>query len=59
MAISESRMRANHKYDDKAYDKVLVRLPKGSKDKILNAGETLNSLMNKAFIEYCENHGIK
>lgn len=59
MAVSESRMRANHKYDDKAYDKISLRLPKGSKDIILNSGETVNGFLNKAFKEYCENHGIR
>lgn len=59
MALSESKMRANKKYNDKAYDKLTVSLPKGSKDLILSTGETVNGLLNKAFKEYCENHNIK
>ena len=59
MALSEARIRANRKYDDKAYDKFNVRLPKGSRQLIEEAGETYNGLINKAFKEYCENHNLK
>lgn len=52
-------METNHKYDDKAYDKFLVRLPKGSKELIIESGESFNGFLNKAFKEYCENHGYK
>lgn len=56
---SESRLKANRKYDDKAYDKFLLRLPKGSRKLIEESGDTYNGFLNKAFREYCENHGYK
>lgn len=54
---SESKLRANHKYDEKTYDTFKVRLPKGSRKLIEESGDTYNGFLNKAFKEYCENHG--
>lgn len=58
MAVSESKMKANHKWDAENYDTLMVRLPKGSRELIERSNETYNSFMNKAFKEYCESHGI-
>ena len=54
---SESKLRANHKYDEKTYDTFKVRLPKGSRKLIEESGNTYNGFLNKAFKEYCKNHG--
>lgn len=59
MAVSESKMRANHKWDDANYDRFGVRLPKGSKKIIEQSGMSYNKFFNEAFKEYCENHNIK
>lgn len=40
MAVSEAQMRATAKYEKKKYDKVHLRLPKGTKERIRAAGET-------------------
>ena len=43
------------RYDDKAYDKVLVRMPKGRKDEIqtfaAQTGESVNGFINRAIGE--------
>lgn len=49
---SQAKMAANARYDDKAYDKFLVRVPKGQKAVIQaaadSAGESLNRYVSKA-----------
>lgn len=43
------------RYEDKAYDKVLVRMPKGRKDEIqtfaVQTGESVNGFINRAIAE--------
>lgn len=51
MAASEARMRATAKYEKKKYDKILLRLPKGTKERIRAAGETsLNGYIVKLIL---------
>lgn len=42
-----ARTAANNKYNAKAYDKLTVSVPKGTKDKILLSGETINGYINR------------
>ncbi len=46
------------RYEDKAYDKVLVRMPKGRKDKVKAHaeahGESINGFINSAIDEKME-----
>ena len=46
------------RYEDKAYDKVLVRMPKGRKDEIqtfaVQTGESVNGFINRAITETME-----
>ena len=46
------------RYEDKAYDKVLVRMPKGRKDEIqtfaAQTGESVNGFINRAISETLE-----
>lgn len=52
MSASEARLRATAKYEKKKYDKVLLRLPKGTKDRIKEAGETsINGYIVKLILE--------
>ena len=52
MALTTARKKANAKYEAKAYDKTLIRLPKGRLDEIRAhiepAGESLNGFINRA-----------
>ena len=55
MPVSKAQQKAVAKYESKAYDKTLIRLPKGRLDEIRAhiepAGETLNGFINRAIIE--------
>ena len=54
--MATARTRANRKYNEKAYDRVYVTVPKGRKAEIEAAaranGETLNGLINRLLDEY-------
>lgn len=51
MAVSKAQQNAVSKYESVNYDKVLLRLPKGERDKIKahaeSLGMSLNSYINK------------
>lgn len=49
--VSEAQMRATAEYEKKNYDKVLVRFPKGTKDKIVETGNSLNGFIVTAVME--------
>lgn len=49
--VSEAQMRATAEYEKKNYDKVLVRFPKGTKDKIVETGNSLNGFIVSAVME--------
>lgn len=55
MPISTARKKANAKYEAKAYDKTLIRLPKGRLDEIRAhiecSGESLNGFISRAITE--------
>ena len=61
MALTTARKKANAKYEAKAYDKTLVRLPKGRLDEIRAhiepAGESLNGFIGRAILETMERDG--
>lgn len=52
MAISKAQQKAVAKYDAKAYDKTLLRLPKGRldvvRDHAASLGESVNGFINRA-----------
>lgn len=58
MALTTARKKANAKYEAKAYDKTLIRLPKGRLDEIRAhiepAGESLNGFIGRAIMETME-----
>ena len=58
MALTTARKKANAKYEAKAYDKTLIRLPKGRLDEIRAhiepAGESLNGFIGRAISEAME-----
>ena len=51
---SEAHMRATAKYEKDNYDKVLIRFPKGTKDRIKDLGESVNGFTVKAVLEKLE-----
>ena len=52
---TEAQIRATRKYDEKAYDRIGIMVPKGSKEKIKafasKTGESLNGFINRAIDE--------
>lgn len=48
---SDAHMRATAKWEKENYDKVLVRFPKGTKEKINNTGNSLNGFIVAAVNE--------
>ena len=52
MKPSKAQREATYRYDKKVYDRILVRLPKGTKDRISAAaaenGESVNAFINQA-----------
>ena len=51
---SPARMRANKKYEDKAYDKILLRLPKGTKERIQDVSDSVNGYITKLVLSDLE-----
>ena len=55
MALSEARKRANAKYNQKAYDRIEVKVKKGRKEEIRDfaqlQGESINAFINRAIEE--------
>ena len=52
--VSDAQMKATAEYEKKNYDKVLVRFPKGTKDKIADTGNSLNGFIVSAVKEKLE-----
>lgn len=56
-ALNEKRKQRN-KYNNELikekYDRISVTLPKGSKEKIIAAGESVNGLVNRLVLEFLE-----
>ena len=52
---SPARIRANNKYNAKAYDRINIAVPKGMKDTIKTHasehGESINAFLNRAIAE--------
>lgn len=39
---SAARMAANERWESKAYDRIMIRFPKGTRDRIKSTGESIN-----------------
>ena len=48
---TEAHMRATAKYEKENYDKVLIRFPKGPKERIKNTGNSVNGFTVEAVLE--------
>jgi len=52
---SEARLKANAKYDAKAYDRLQIKVKKGQKEALkayaAQRGESLNGFVNRAILE--------
>lgn len=58
MNMPTARTKANRKYNEKAYDRIEITVPKGDKGKIKNiaeeAGSSVNAFINEAIQEKIE-----
>lgn len=58
MATSKAQQKATAKYEAKAYDKTLVRLPKGRLEEVRDhtaaRGESVNGFINRAIVNQIE-----
>lgn len=55
MPVSEAQKRATAKYEKENYDKILVRFPKGTKERIQGAGaESVNGYIIKCVLDALE-----
>ena len=52
--VTEAHMRATAKWEAENYDKVLVRMPKGTKARIQETGESVNGFIVQAILEKLE-----
>ena len=61
VAISEARKRATYKYISKAYDRIVVNLPRGERDRIKSAaseaGESVNAYIKRAISAQMQREG--
>ena len=46
--VSKAAQRATEKWEKKNYDKILVKFPKGTKEKIKETGQTVNGFIVQA-----------
>jgi hypothetical protein len=53
MPVSAARMKANHKYDAKTYDKVTIRVKKADMERLRDilGDSSLNGFINQAILE--------
>lgn len=56
--LSEKKKISNKRYDDKTYDFCGVKLKKGIKPAILEAGYTINGYITRAVLNQMEADGI-
>lgn len=52
--VSKAAQEATERYAKKNYDRVLVKFPKGTKEKIQATGETVNGFIVKAVLKELE-----
>lgn len=58
MAVSKAQQRATEKYSKANYDRILVKFPKGTKERIQASGETVNGFINRAVAEKLEERNL-
>lgn len=60
MATSKSRIEANKTYEKNNYDKILIRFPKGTKDKLKEAAENEGQSVNNFIVNtMCDKMNIE
>ena len=52
--VSAAQARATAKWEAANYDKVLIRFPKGTKDRITATGETVNGIVKRLVLSWLD-----
>ena len=55
---SRAKIDAIRRYEEKNYDRINVRLPKGAKDKIWATGQSVNAYIVDAVTDKMEKNGL-
>lgn len=58
MTVSKAQQKATEKYAKANYDRILVKFPKGTKERIQSSGETVNGFINRAVAEKLEERNL-
>ena len=53
--VTEAHIRATEKWEKENYDKVRVRFPKGTKERIKETGDSVNGFVVKAVLDKLDN----
>lgn len=56
--VSKAAQRATRKYEKENYDSILVKFPKGTKERIKSSGSSVNGYIVKKVIESLEKEGL-
>lgn len=56
--VSDAQKKATAKFEKEAYDKVLVRFPRGTKERIQAAGGSVNGFIVKSVLAQLEQKKI-
>ena len=54
ITVSKAQQKATEKYKKENYDRVLVQLPKGTKERIRATGKSVNGFINESVMEKLE-----
>jgi hypothetical protein len=57
MAVSKAAQKSSKKYHDEVNDNILVRFPKGTKERIQSTGKSVNGYINESVKEKLERDG--
>lgn len=58
MTVSKAAQRATEKYAKIHYDRINVKFPKGTKERIKASGETVNGFINRAVAKELEKRNL-
>lgn len=56
MTVTKAQIRATTKYESTAYDKILIRIPKGEREKYKQAAEDRSLSLNQFFVQAAEQY---
>lgn len=58
ITVSKAAQRATRKYEKENYDCILVKFPKGTKERIKSSGSSVNGYIVKKTLESLDKEGL-